>query len=221
MVSVSVQLAPSRRERKKQATRQALHEAAAALAEEYGLAGVTVEAIADRADVAPRTFFNYFACKEDAILDRDRERPEALRRALIERPPEEDALTALRRVMEEEVAVRVTDAARFLRRMRLIRSEPQLRAAMAGISEEMEQALVAGVAERTGQDAGADLYPALVVSTAWGAFKVAHLRWGDLGGRVSFEDLLASAFDILARGLAPPAPRRRLSPRPATHERHR
>ena len=216
---MTVDLAPSRRERKKQATRQALHEAASALADELGLAGVTVEAIADRADVAPRTFFNYFACKEDAILDRDPERPGALRRALLERPAEEDALTALRHVMEEEMARRLLDTDRFVQRMRLIRTEPQLRATLAGISEEIEQALVEGVAERTGQDANSDLYPALVVSTLWGAFKVAHLRWSDLGGRVSFEALLAAAFDIVAGGLAPPA-RRHTSHRPP-HESHR
>jgi AcrR family transcriptional regulator len=203
---MSVDLVPSRRERKKLATRQALHEAAFGLAEEYGLAGVTVDAIADRADVAPRTFFNYFACKEDAILDRDPDRPEALRQALLGRPSGEDALTALRHVMEAEVARRVLDTERFVRRMRLIQMEPQLRAAMAGISEEIEEALVAGIAERTGQNADEDLYPALVVSAAWGAFKVAHLRWGDLDGQVSFESLLASAFDTLARGLAPNPP---------------
>ncbi len=82
-----VQLETSRRERKKQATRQALHEAAFVLVEEHGLAVVTVEAIADRADVATRTFFNYFSSKEEAVLDRDPGRPEALRRALLERPP--------------------------------------------------------------------------------------------------------------------------------------
>jgi AcrR family transcriptional regulator len=195
-------LVPSRRERKKQATRQALHEAAFRLAEEYGLAGVTVEAIADEADVAPRTFFNYFACKEDAILNRDPEWPEALRRAVVERPAAEDPLTALRRVMEEEAGRRILDADRFLRRMRLLRQEPQLAAAMAGISEETEHALVAGIAERTRQDGADDLYPALVVGAAWAAFKVAVLRWGDLGGRISLTALLASAFDTLSNGLS-------------------
>jgi AcrR family transcriptional regulator len=195
-------LVPSRRERKKQATRQALHEAAFRLAEEYGLAGVTVEAIADEADVAPRTFFNYFACKEDAILNRDPEWPEALRRAVVERPAAEDPLTALRRVMEEEAGRRILDADRFLRRMRLLRQEPQLAAAMAGISEETEHALVAGIAERTRQGGADDLYPALVVGAAWAAFKVAVLRWGDLGGRISLTTLLGSAFDTLSNGLS-------------------
>jgi AcrR family transcriptional regulator len=218
---MTLELAQSRRERKKLATRQAIHEAAFSLAETYGLSGVTVEAIAGQADVAPRTFFNYFPSKEDAILDRDPDRPEALRLALIGRPEEEDALTALRRVMEAQVAERVLDADRALRWMRLIRSEPHLRAAMAAYSEEMEHALVAGVAERTGRHAITDLYPALAVSAAWGAFKCAHLRWSDLGGRVSFEALLASAFETLAGGLATPAPHRRLRRRPAALEEPR
>jgi AcrR family transcriptional regulator len=202
MLTVTIDLVPGRRERKKQATRQALHEAAFHLAEEYGLAGVTVEAIADEADVAPRTFFNYFACKEDAILNRDPGWPETLRRALVGRPADEDPLTALRRVLEDEAGRRVLDADRFLRRMRLVRREPQLAAAMAGISEESEHALIAGIAERAGQHGADDLYPAMVASAAWAAFKVAHLRWGDLGGRVPFSRLLSSAFDTLSNGLS-------------------
>lgn len=41
---------------------------AAELAEDNGLVAATVEAIAERAGVSRRTFFNYFASKEDAIL---------------------------------------------------------------------------------------------------------------------------------------------------------
>ena len=44
---MTVELAPSRRERKKQATREAIHEAAFDLAEESGLGAVTVEAISE------------------------------------------------------------------------------------------------------------------------------------------------------------------------------
>jgi AcrR family transcriptional regulator len=198
---VAVQLETSRRERKKQATRQALHQAAFLLVEEHGLAAVTVEAIADRADVATRTFFNYFSSKEDAVLNRDPTRPERLRQALLERPAAEDALTALRRVLDDLVKEQVLDGERLLRRMRLVGSEPLLRATMAAMHDEVEEALVAGVADRTGQDAHFDLYPALVVSAAWGAFKVAYLRWSDQSGRVPFDLLLSAAFDMLASGL--------------------
>lgn len=61
-------LSPSLRERRKAQTWTALHEAAASLALERGLDQATVEAIADSAGVSPRTFFNYFRAKEDAVL---------------------------------------------------------------------------------------------------------------------------------------------------------
>lgn len=60
---------PSLRERKRSQTWAALHEAALRLAlSRDDLQQVTVEAIAEAANVSPRTFFNYFSCKEDAVL---------------------------------------------------------------------------------------------------------------------------------------------------------
>lgn len=59
----------SLRERKRSATWDALHEAAAGMAEQHdSLQSVTVEQVAELANVSPRTFFNYFATKEDAVL---------------------------------------------------------------------------------------------------------------------------------------------------------
>ncbi len=57
----------SRRERKKQETRQSLIEAALQLFSEHGYDATTVKDITDAADVAKGTFFNYFDTKE-AIL---------------------------------------------------------------------------------------------------------------------------------------------------------
>lgn len=58
----------SLRERQRDETWTAIHEAASAAALEGGLGSATVEAIAARAGISKRTFFNYFPTKEDAIL---------------------------------------------------------------------------------------------------------------------------------------------------------
>jgi AcrR family transcriptional regulator len=57
------------RERKKQQTRTAIHEAALRLIDEQGLEATTIEQICLAADVSTRTFFNYFPSKAAAALE--------------------------------------------------------------------------------------------------------------------------------------------------------
>jgi AcrR family transcriptional regulator len=56
------------RERKKQQTRTAIHEAALRLIDEQGLEATTIEQICQAADVSTRTFFNYYPSKAAAAL---------------------------------------------------------------------------------------------------------------------------------------------------------
>jgi len=56
------------RERKRLATRRAIQLAVLDLVVERGLEGVTVDEVSRIADISPRTFFNYFASKEEAML---------------------------------------------------------------------------------------------------------------------------------------------------------
>jgi len=97
------------RERKKLATRLALHQAALELVAERGLDGVSVDDIAARADVSPRTFFNYFSTKDEAVLGLDPTATERLVAAFRARPATESPVQAMRvvaRAQAEEMATR-------------------------------------------------------------------------------------------------------------------
>lgn len=75
MTEIDVRDRPGLRARKKRETARAIEVAAVELVSESSLAEVTVEAISARADVTSRTFFNYYAGKEDAVLGNSRAFP--------------------------------------------------------------------------------------------------------------------------------------------------
>src|ERR1700709_2259979 len=82
------------RERKQLRRREQITDAALRLFAERGFDGATIEEIAAAAEVSRRTFFRYFARKEDVILDWKRRMAEELRAALKLRPAGESPLEA-------------------------------------------------------------------------------------------------------------------------------
>lgn len=200
-----------RRERKKRATRRAIHQAALDLAEERGVAAVTVEAIAARADVATRTFFNHFRSKEEAVLggglvDVEVAGP-ALQAALAAgRAP----LDALEDVLTESVLAGRTGPEELSRRMALVRAEPSLLSASLTAWEETSRRLGGLLAGATGEDPSG--YPALVLGVAVTAARVAALRWAERPG-TDLAAELAAAFAAVRAGLPAPDPRPRRTSR--------
>jgi AcrR family transcriptional regulator len=75
------------RERKKLQTRESIADAAANLFAERGFEAVTVNEVAQAANVSRQTVFNYFGSKEEMLFDRDHEVEAALVGAVRERPP--------------------------------------------------------------------------------------------------------------------------------------
>lgn len=193
----------SHRERKKLATREAIHVAAFDLVERLGFSATTIELISERAGVAPRTFWGYFGSKQDAVINRDPEAITALAAAVLARPAEEDAFTALRSVLAEYMVDRIVDSKLAVRRQQLIRREPELTAAVAAVYEEWERGLVAAVAARLGVDPARNLMPAVLVAAVCSSCRVAQHRWADDGGTRPFLQVLNETFRQLGRGLAP------------------
>src|SRR5258708_6452140 len=126
------------RERKRRAPRRSLRRVALDLVAERGCAHVSVEDIAEAADVSPRTFFNYFPSKEAALFGTDPDRVTALRERVVHQAPGEPALDGLRMVMASEAQTMADelrelggDPADWQRRMKHARADPHLRAARA------------------------------------------------------------------------------------------
>src|SRR5690348_5534189 len=93
-----------KREENKQATRTALQAAADRLFTEHGFASTTVRDIAEAAGVTERTFFRYFASKEDLVLDEALGWLPLLADAIRARPADEPPLTAVREGLRAAVA---------------------------------------------------------------------------------------------------------------------
>lgn len=66
---------PGLRERKRLATRRTIQLAVLDLVAERGLDSITVDEVSRVANVSPRTFFNYFASKEEALMGNPPELP--------------------------------------------------------------------------------------------------------------------------------------------------
>jgi AcrR family transcriptional regulator len=195
---------PGRREQKKAATRRAIADAALRLALEHGVDGLTVDQIAAEADVAPRTFFNYFASRDDAILDVDPEATTRLVEALATRPADEPPIVALRRAALEQLDAEAIDTDDWSARMALVEAHPGLQARHAGHFAALEAALAAVVAHRCGVDPATHHYPAAVVAAAATAFRVAIQRALTDPG-IGAAELVSHVFDLLETGFPPPA----------------
>lgn len=196
------------RERKKAQTRRALVAAAIRLSIERGSPDrVTVEEISEAADVSPRTFFNYFSSKEDAVLGVDPDGRTTMRTELELRPAEETPVEALRAALLASAEGIDEDAELWAQRLQLVREHPSLTPGYVASFADFERGLVEAMAARLGLDPDADLYPTLVVATALTVMRVTVRHWQATGGERPLTEVLDEAFDRLADGLdLPPTP---------------
>jgi AcrR family transcriptional regulator len=123
-----VPIMTSLRERKRARTRQALIDAAAELFERRGYDRTTIADIAAAADISTRTFFAYFAAKEDVLFPDADARVRVALKAIDERRPDERPAQILLRALGEVGAAgddMIGPMAAL--RLRLVRSVPAVR----------------------------------------------------------------------------------------------
>ncbi|WP_239090394.1 TetR/AcrR family transcriptional regulator [Asanoa iriomotensis] len=172
------------RERKKAATADALHRAAMELAIERGLTEVTVEAIVEAAEVSRRTFSNYFANKEDALLHGERDRLNQFLLALRRRPAVEPAWQAVRASTRSLFDEGGDPDPEWVAQSRLIRRHPSLVGQQFARHASFEEDVADELARR-----GADRMRARLMAAAFTAsLRVGTDVWLERRGEGSLSD---------------------------------
>jgi AcrR family transcriptional regulator len=139
-----------RRERKKQQTRQQIATAALRLFLERGFDQVTVNEVAEAADVSANTVYNYFPTKEDLFFGLYQPREAHLVDLVRHREPGEPLVPFLRQQLlksleQPQVAFPEDSSARY-HVIQIIQSSPTLQARSLQMTQSAEQALAQSLA---------------------------------------------------------------------------
>lgn len=186
---------PGRREAKRLATWRALREATVALTDEIGWDAVSIEAVAERADVSTRTVFNYFRSKEALLFDPDPEMDAFLTRVVGSLEPGLTLWEAMERVMLAFVEGNTTKLATM---GRLLRDDPEMFHSVMSHSVGLQADLARLLAARLPGDA--HLATAHAASAAaLGIATVAMTWWEPSTGRDGLAALLATGFAATSR----------------------
>lgn len=162
------------RARKKQRTRAALIDAGLDLFCDAGYESTTVDEITAAADVSQRTFFRYFASKEELALAKAAEFDGLVTEALTVRPADEPPLRAMRGAVLDmlHAAANSDGVHRYLLTQHLITTTPALLAGNLRRSAELEEQLTAEIARRQDLDPAVDLRPRVLVGVVCAGLRI-------------------------------------------------
>jgi AcrR family transcriptional regulator len=190
-------------ERKRQAVRAFLSEVALELLTDRDFESVTVDQIAAAAGVSRRSFFRYFASKEDVVLQYLDQMAERLRDAIVARPAGEAPVAAVHAALRPTVAAYVADANRALAVVRLLQRSPALRARELESRQQLRELVAEAIGRRLGLDHRADLRPRLLAGIALVPFDVAIITWLEGRSGDDVHAILDAAIAGLGREIGP------------------
>ncbi len=164
------------RERHKHSTRRSLEDAALELFARDGFDATTVEMIAAAANVSPRTFFRYFASKDD-VLNPEREvRQAALREAIRDLPASLSDLEAAAAAFGALCPAFEAERDRMQQRRAAAASSAALRGRVQDVVHSWQRALLQALAERRGVDLH-DRSVQVAAATGVALWQTAIVRW--------------------------------------------
>jgi AcrR family transcriptional regulator len=161
-------------ERKRRAVRTELSDVALTLLTDRDFESVTIDEMAAAAGVSRRTFFRYFASKEDVVFAFLDQWAMRLWEEIVARPPEEDPVTAVQHSFRQLVAAY---EGRSLALVRLVRQTPSLRAQEHINREHLRLGVVEALGRRLGVAPQRDLRPHILATIAFAPLDAAMVTW--------------------------------------------
>jgi AcrR family transcriptional regulator len=193
------------RERKKEKTRDALVASALRQFGRRGFDRVTVEDIAAACDVSPRTFFRYFASKEDVLFAESDARCAQLVHALAEQPGDVSSFQALEAATRMLVAEYAEQHDVLRARHRIVTATPSLRTRATERQQGWETSIFQELrSSRRARDLN-DFDLRLLVAGTITALRVGVEAWIAGDGSEDLSKLLDHAFTRLRIGLDNPS----------------
>jgi AcrR family transcriptional regulator len=188
------------RARKRESTQRSIWQMAIQLFAERGYDNVTIEEIADRCQVSPRTIFRYFGTKEDVLFAGTEERRVTLMQAIEAQPPEASAFQVLERACRLMAEDYGPDLDLLRARARIVDAAPGLQPRNSALPQLWDRDVLTQL-RRSGRAAGiADLELRLLVGTSMTALRICIEEW--IATEADLLTLIDTAFDRLGRGLA-------------------
>ncbi|MFC4011957.1 TetR/AcrR family transcriptional regulator [Nonomuraea purpurea] len=181
------------RERKKAETRQAVHEATLRLVVEHGLDAVTVEAIADAANISRRTFSNYFAGKEDALLYGEERRMRVLVDQVRAQPADHTAWQALRAAADAQLRTTGEPEREWSQRTRLAKRHPSLLARQLATMATAERDLAEAVSTRESH-----LPPRVLAGVFMTGLRLGMFQWSEDEQARTLHEVVLEVLDQIA-----------------------
>ncbi|MBB5998359.1 TetR/AcrR family transcriptional regulator [Streptomonospora salina] len=185
---------PGLRERTRRAIHREIAETGMALFLKHGFEETTVDQIAETAGISRRSFFRYFATKEDIVLGDLIDRGHRVHTALAERPPEEEPWTAIRSALLALRDEARADTEAELRIARMLFQAPSLRARHLEKHLAWQETLVPELTRRLRaatdiDETRATHHATAIIATALTCLDVATETWVHRNGTVPLEDL--------------------------------
>ena len=163
----------------------------------HGFEATTVDQIAEAAGMSRRTFFRYFAGKDELVLERLVESGELIASTLQARPAGETAWTALRAAFQVTVDLQEAHADKARPLQVMLREEPALRATAETRRRLWIDRLAPLVGERLDAGPAADVRATAVTGSALACLDAAQSAWAAHPGP-SLSDLLTAAMETVA-----------------------